>query len=352
MTKERVVVVFPGRGSYGASELGYLKRHHSARRDLLDQMDATVAENGGAPASKLDAMTKFSPATHLPGRNASNLIYACALADFAAIDRNKFEVVAVCGNSLGWYMALAAGGALSLANGARVVDAMGGLMEKEGVGGQILYPLTDADWRRDDLQVTRVQKAIQMANRSGEVFSSIDLGGVAVLAGDNPGLGALMNELPKIDDRYPFRLPRHAAFHTPLMESISAKALCDLPEDMFSQPGTPLIDGRGAVWTPNGTDLSVLHGYTFRTQITEAYDFSKSIEVALKEFAPDRLILTGPGASLGPPVGQILIRHCWKDLQSKADFSALQKKTPFVLAMGREDQRSLIELSPPKQRLA
>lgn len=29
------------------------------------------------------------------------LIYACALADFAAIDRDRFEVVAVTGNSIG-----------------------------------------------------------------------------------------------------------------------------------------------------------------------------------------------------------------------------------------------------------
>jgi [acyl-carrier-protein] S-malonyltransferase len=42
----------------------------------------------------------------MPGDNASLLIYACALADFAAIDRDRFEVVAVTGNSMGWYLAL------------------------------------------------------------------------------------------------------------------------------------------------------------------------------------------------------------------------------------------------------
>ncbi|HRX40306.1 MAG TPA: hypothetical protein P5072_12795 [Parvularculaceae bacterium] len=339
MTKERAIVVFPGRGSYGAPELGYLKNNHGSRRALLDRFDAVIARNGGAPAQELDARESFSPSIHLPGRNASNLIYAGALADFEAINRDRFEIVAVCGNSLGWYMTLAAGGALTLENGAHVVDSMGHRMETEGTGGQILYPLVDAEWRRDEGRIAAVKDALQKANTKGRAFFSIRLGGIAVLAGDEAGLKSMLETLPKADERYPFRLPKHAAFHTPLLDGVSAGAKEALPASLFTPPAIPMIDGRGAIWTKHGTDIETLHEYTFGAQITETYDFSKSVEVALKEFAPARVILVGPGASLGPPVGQILIEHRWNGVRSKTDFSAMQQKSPFVLAMGRPDQR-------------
>ena len=69
------------------------------------------------------------------------------------------------------------------------------------------------------------------------------------------------------------------------------------------------------------------------------YNFSKAIEVAIKEFAPDKLIILGPGATLGGAVAQSLISHQWLNLQTKADFIAQQKQNPFILAMGLTEQR-------------
>lgn len=339
--KQRAVVIFPGRGSYGASELGYLKRRHGARAAYLSTMDAVVAEAGGTPAGELDAAEAFAPRVHLPGRNASNLIYACALADFAAIDRDRFEIVAVCGNSLGWYLTLAAGGAVDLADGARIVDDMGRRMETRGVGGQILYPLTDDEWRIDPQKLATVDAALEEANRAGRAFRSIDLGGTAVLAGDDAGVAALLKALPGIDDRFPMKLPRHAAFHTPLLTHVSEEALAAFSTSMFSRPSTAMIDGRGVIWSPAATDEGALHRYTFGHQIVEPYDFTASVRVALREFAPDRVILTGPGGSMGPPVAQTLIRERWDGLASRADFLQRQKSEPLVLSMDRDQQRAL-----------
>lgn len=336
--KERAVVVFPGRGSYGAAELGYLARHHAERSDLVDGLADTVTELGAEDPRELDALAKFSPAKHLPGRNASNLIYACAMADFAAIDRERFEIVAVCGNSLGWYLTLAAGGALSLSDGAMLVDTMGGMMEREGVGGQILYPLTGEDWRADAELEELVTAAIAETDNA---YLSIQLGGIAVIAGDDAAIATLMKRLPPREDRFPLRLPKHAAFHTPLLSEISDKAQGTLSPSLFNAPATPMIDGRGSIWRSGTHSAADLHHYTLDTQIVETYDFSKSIEVALKEFAPDRLILAGPGGSLGPPVAQTLIAHRWHGIQSRDDFTALQQEKPFLIAMGREDQRAL-----------
>ena len=59
------------------------------------------------------------------GDIASPLIFAASYADFLAIDRDRFEIAAVTGNSMGWYTALACGGAASAEAGFRIVDAMG-----------------------------------------------------------------------------------------------------------------------------------------------------------------------------------------------------------------------------------
>ena len=339
--KQSAVVIFPGRGTYGKEELGYLSRHHGDKAEFIAGVDAWRESQGRAPVSALDGTARYSAAKHASSVNASAIIYTCALADFADIDRERYEIAAVCGNSLGWYLTLAAGGALSPANAIRLVDTMGALMEDRGVGGQLVYPFVDEDWRASRAREKAIGEALHDGRAAGAAHLSIRLGGMAVLAGDDAGMAAMEKTLPQAEGRYPFRLARHAAFHTPLLRHVSAAALDALPAGLFTAPDVAMIDGRGKVWSPHGSDAAALHQYTLGAQITETYDFSKSVEVAVKEFAPDRLILVGPGASLGAPIAQELIRHRWLGLTSKADFMARQKEEPFLLAMGREDQRGL-----------
>ncbi|WDI31291.1 hypothetical protein PUV54_15180 [Hyphococcus flavus] len=339
--KKSAVVIFPGRGTYGKDELGYLSRYHPDKADFIAGVDRWREENSRESVSSLDNAKTYSAAKHASSINASPLIYTCALADFATINRDEFDIVAVCGNSLGWYLTLAAAGALGEDGGIRVVDTMGSLMESEGVGGQLIYPFVDADWRSSRENERAIGEALHAGRTEGNAYLSIRLGGMAVLAGDDAGMAAMEKSLPQAEERYPFKLARHAAFHTPLLEHVSVKAFDTLGADLFHAPSIPMIDGRGAVWTSHATDVDALYQYTFGHQIVETYDFSKSIEVAIKEFAPDKLILAGPGATLGAPIAQELIRHQWLGLSSKADFSAMQKDDPFLIAMGRDDQRKL-----------
>lgn len=342
--KQSAVVIFPGRGTYGKDELGYLSRFHSDKADFIVSVDAWRENQGRETVTALDNAERYSAAKYATSLNASALIYTCALADFAAIDRDKFDIVAVCGNSLGWYLTLAAAGALNEENAIRLVDTMGALMEAEGVGGQLVYPFVDSDWRESAANVRSISNALHDGRTEGEAYLSIRLGGTAVLAGDEAGMAAMEKTLPPAEDRYPFRLARHAAFHTPLLKHVSDKAFATLGSELFEAPKVPMIDGRGGVWSPFSTNLDALHQYTLGHQIVETYDFSKSVEVSLKEFAPDKLILVGPGSTLGAPIAQEMIRHRWLGLESKADFSARQKTDSFLLAMGRADQRAAVEI--------
>ncbi|HHS82033.1 MAG TPA: hypothetical protein ENJ68_00805 [Devosia sp.] len=87
-------------------------------------------------------------------------------------------------------------------------------------------------------------------------------------------------------------------------------------------------------------DLERLHAYTLRTQVVEPYDFTRAVQVAVKEFAPDCLIVTGPGNTLGAPVAQALIAMNWQGMGDRAAFQERQgSANPILLSMGLPEQR-------------
>jgi [acyl-carrier-protein] S-malonyltransferase len=344
--KEKLLVICPGRGTYNATELGYLKRHHAARGNLVAQLDDFRSAQGQMTISDLDNAEKYSPSLHMPGDNASLLIYACALADFAAIDRDRFDIVAVTGNSMGWYLALACAGVLDFDSGARLVNNMGRLMHEKGQGGQVVWSIADADWRIDPTKSAEVYAVMAEAAVRNDiaVHISIRLGAMIVFAADDAGIKWLMERLPK-DDRFPMKLNHHAAFHSPLLNHIVPEARVLNPQSDFGAGAIPAIDGTGYVWSPNAFHPAAIHDYTLFTQINATYDFSRAVQVAAKEFCPDRIAVLGPGTTLGAPVAQALIDCGWRGLSGKADFQVRQSDNPLLISMGMDDQRAYVTAS-------
>ena len=329
------VVIAPGRGTYNASELGYLQRFHIDKSSFLDAIDAFRRNRKLDSIRTLDGADRYSLARHGRGSNAAGLIYACALGDYQ--DIGEFDVVAITGNSMGWYLALAAAGALQVdGTGIELTETMAGLMDAHGEGGQLVYPLVDEYWHVDPRHEAAVRQVLE--NVPG-LSVSIRLGGSVVLAGSTDAIRAAERSLPRVDERFPLRLANHAAFHTSLLESVSRMAFDALPPDRFTRPGIPLIDGRGHLWQP-WSDPAALRDYTLGHQVTRTYDFTRAIEVALKEFAPDRLILLGPGTTLGAPVLQTLTNLRWLDIDSKERWLERQAEDPFLLSMGIAAQRT------------
>ena len=72
-------------------------------------------------------------------------------------------------------------------------------------------------------------------------------------------------------------LPRHSAFHTPLMAPMAAE-LRRTPA--FAPPTLPLVDGTGRLWpTGDACDTAALREYTIHEQIVSPYRFATSLEV-------------------------------------------------------------------------
>ncbi|SLN11799.1 Malonyl CoA-acyl carrier protein transacylase [Pseudoruegeria aquimaris] len=338
------VVIAPGRGTYNRPEHGYLARHHADKAAIIAGFDAQRRAAGLPTLTELDSGTRFSAALHTRGDHASALIHACAYLDFLDIDRSRTEILAVTGNSMGWYIALTCAGALPAAEGFRLADTMGRLMQHHMIGGQVITSVVDDDWQPIPGEKARLLGLIDgIDGRGGARLSlSIDLGGMLVVAGNAEGLARFESEAPPRQGKFPMRLPNHAAFHSPLQAPVAARgraALADLP---YRHPALPMIDGRGALWRAP-CDLAALSRYTLGTQVLEPYDFSAALRVAAREIMPDCFILLGPGATLGGAIGQSLCAIDWRGIGGKAAFKQRQAKAPVLFCM--DDPRDRARLT-------
>ena len=336
----RAAVAFPARGSYGPASLGSLPAAHPWVR----RADQLRRELDLAPLSDLDRAPGFDPAVHLRSANASPLTFLCGLLDAERI-AGDHEVVVVVASSTGWYTALAASGALEFDDAFRLVQTMALLAEEpieaNDPGGQLIYPLTDEEWRADPALAATVASALaEHGNGAGaDVHRSLELGAFSVLSGSETGLQRVAAALPAVQvgsRRFPLRPAMQEAWHTPLRAAAAAEAARLLGGLSWSAPNVTLIDGRGARFTPYSTDPSDLARHTLVEQPVMTYDFARGLRAALREYAPDVILLPGPGASLGEVSAQIIVAEGYRGIRTRAELETAQSgPTPILLSMRR-----------------
>jgi len=347
--RQRVAVLCPGRGSYRAKErdsLHGLAGHPRASElaELVERIDASRHAAGDLAIREMDTAARFK-SQFLLGHNAAPLIFAVTAYEFLRLDPDKVEVVAVGGNSMGWYSALACAGALDLEESFHLVQTMGSMTREGNIGGQLIYPAVDTEWRPSSDRQQTVARALEQAGKAGECGRSIRFGGFEVLWGDSEALSALAQALPPLllgKQEYPLQLFGNSAFHSPLMVEVSLRAHELLVGLKWRAPTCPLVDGRGAQWRPLTTDLAALSHYTLGDQVIETFDFGATVRTLLREYAPDRIVLLGPGESLGSAVAQVLIREGWHDIHDRESFLETQRRDPFLISLRREEQARLV----------
>lgn len=323
MTKPTAVLFCPGRGSYGKDELGWIGRtlRPGPVSDALDACDAWRRSQSRPTLREIDGAEKFRPGLHLDGDNAAELIYFGTMSQLEAL-HERFTIVAVAGNSLGWYTALPASGALDPTNGWRLVATMASL-QKQVAGGQVLTTIVDDQWRTEPRLQVAVMAVLDALRDRGEATycdHSIRLGGHEVLAGTEAAITELLTHLPKVkvgDRDFPFRLAGHGPFHTRLCQPVSDQALQLLADLPVREPACHLIDGFGNVHSPWSADPRELLQYTLTRQVLETFDFSACVRTAMREFQPDVLLCAGPGNSLRAPVGHCVLREGWRGVHDK-----------------------------------
>lgn len=332
----RAAVAFPARGSYGPGSLGSLPAGHPwvRRADQLRQ------EYDIPALSALDSAHRIDPAVHLRSANASPLTLLCGLLDAERI-AGDHEVVAVVASSTGWYTALAASGALEFDDAFRLVQTMALLAEEpiveEDRGGQLIYALTDAEWQPDADRATALEAVLSRQDHA--VHRSLELGAFSVLSGTVAGIADVAGRLPAIEigsRRFPFRAAMQEAWHTPLRADAADEAAKRLAGLTWSAPNVTLVDGRGVRFTPWSTDPLELAHHTISEQPISTYDFARSLRVALREYAPDVILLPGPGGSLGEVCAQLIVAEGYRGIRTRAELEATQgSTTPILLSMRR-----------------
>jgi malonyl CoA-acyl carrier protein transacylase len=328
----RALILCPGRGSYTEKTLRSLPEKHP----WIERAEALRREYELPSLVELDRAAKLDSKVHLAPVNASALIWLVSMLDCEAAGR-EYEIAAVAGNSMGWYTALAVAGALDFDDGFRLMQELAILQQEHAGGGQILFPQVDEQWRRDATLVGALEDAL--AGSQGEAFPSIRLGGQAVLAGSETGIAHLLRTLPRTklgNNTYPMRLVGHGPYHTPLVQPVADKARAQLARLSYQKPRIALIDGSGKRHSPWSASPEELRDYTLGPELTTPYDVTLSVRVGLREYAPDRIVLPGPGNPLGSICGQILIEEGWRGVHSRADFDALQSSAnPLVHSLRR-----------------
>jgi hypothetical protein len=332
----RAAVAFPGRGSYGPTSLGSLRAGHPWVR-RADELRETA---GLAPISDVDAASQFDPAVHLRPTNNWPLVFLTSLLDAERI-ADDHEVVVVVASSTGWYTALVASGALGFDDGFRLVQEMAAAadtpLEAPSRPAELIYPLTDEAWHAAPDQLDGLRDALSRVN--GGTALAVDLGAFAVVAGTADGIETLAARLPPVSvagRTFPLRLASADAWHTPLRAAAMQQAAERLDDLTWDRPNVTLIDGRGVRFTPWSTDLAELAEHSLRGQGSTTYDFATSLRVALREYAPDVVLLPGPGGSLGAACAQVAVAEGYHGLRSRAEFEAAQAgANPLLLSMRR-----------------
>lgn len=330
----RAAVVFPGRGSYTPASLRSLPAGHTWVR----RADELRRDLGLRPLSELDAAERFDASVHLRPANASPLAFLASLLDAERI-AGDHSVVVVVASSTGWYTSLAASGVLSFDDAFRLVQEMALVADSALPGGvaELIYPMSDEAWQPDPTRAEAVRDAFSGLN--GDAHRAQELGAFTLMAGTEAGVGRLLERLPRVtvaDRAYPLRLAAGDAWHTPLRAAAAAAAAEHLSDLRWERPNVTLIDGRGARFTPWSTDPAELAEYTLRDHPRQTYDFVAGLRVALREYAPEVVLLPGPGASLGSACAQIIVREGYQGIRSRGQFEAVQGGTsPILLSVRR-----------------
>lgn len=332
----RAAVAFPARGSYGPGSLGSLPATHP----WVARADELRAELELPALSELDAADRFDPSIHLRSAHAAPLTFLASLLDAERI-ADDHEVVVVLASSTGWYTALAASGALSFDDAFRLVQTMALVAEEpiadDDPGGQLVYALADDDWRPDPLRASALDAVL--SHHADVAHRSLDLGAFVTVSAPLSSLGAVAGELPPAEvgnRRYPLRAGAQEAWHTPLRDRSAADAAVRLSDLVWNAPNVTLVDGRGVRFTPYATDPAELGRHTLREQPAMTYDYAIGLRVALRDYAPDVVLLPGPGSSLGEVSAQAIVREGYRGIRSRAELKASQAgPAPVLLSMRR-----------------
>jgi [acyl-carrier-protein] S-malonyltransferase len=283
-----VAFVFPGQGSQIVGMGRALAQSSPAAAAVFEEADRVLGE----PLSRL---AFEGPAGDLDRTvNAQPALLATSIAMLAVL-RERWQEAGVdvrpafsAGHSMGQYSALVAAGAVSFADGLRLVRERGRLMQISGAGrpgamGAILG--LDDDQVAEALARAAASGLVGVANRNAP--------GQVVISGERPAVEAALEAARDLKARKVVLLPVSVAAHSPLMAEAAEGMRAVLATVPFRDPVPSLLANADAspLTTADAARAELVE------HLTTGVDWVAVVE-AMADAGVDTFLEIGPGRVL------------------------------------------------------
>jgi len=229
-----IAFIFPGQGSQAVGMGAELAKAYPSARAVFEEVDAALSQN-------LSRLMWEGPEAELTlTENAQPALMAVSLAAMRVLGEKGLKlpdkVAYVAGHSLGEYSALAAAGALGLADTARLLKIRGRAMQEAvPVGQGAMAALLGADLAQ--------AQDLAKAAAEGEVCQAANdnAPGQVVISGAKTAIDRAVVLAPKFGARRAVLLPVSAPFHCALMQPAADAMREALAGVTINPPSVPLI---------------------------------------------------------------------------------------------------------------
>jgi [acyl-carrier-protein] S-malonyltransferase len=227
--------LFPGQGSQAVGMGADLAEAFGAAREVYQEVDDALGQ-------KLFKLMRDGPEDQLTlTENAQPALMVVSLAVMRTLE-TEFGVgvgqaAFVAGHSLGEYSALAAAGAISVADTARLLKLRGQAMQRavpvgEGAMASLIGPKTD---------LALAEEAAKAGSEVGVcVVANDNNAGNVVISGDKAAVDAAIEKAKELGARA-ILLNVSAPFHCPLMQPAADEMAAALATATILAPRTPLV---------------------------------------------------------------------------------------------------------------
>jgi [acyl-carrier-protein] S-malonyltransferase len=230
-----VAFVFPGQGSQTVGMGKALAANFAAARQVFDEVDAALD-------SKLSTIVFEGPSDTLTlTENAQPALMAVSLATLRVMETEaglslEHDAQFVAGHSLGEYSALAAAGAFTVADTARLLRTRGQAMQKAvPVGSGAMAALIGLEFD--------AASAVAAEAAQGEVCQAANDNGAGqvVVSGSKAAVERAVNIAKDKGAKRAMLLPVSAPFHCALMQPAADVMAEALTKVSVKQPAVPLV---------------------------------------------------------------------------------------------------------------
>jgi [acyl-carrier-protein] S-malonyltransferase len=283
-----LALLFPGQGSQAVGMGAALADAFGSARDVFAEIDQALGQD-------LSGLMRNGPEDQLTlTENAQPALMAVSLAVIRVLDK-EFGVAIdraafVAGHSLGEYSALAAAGALSIADTARLLKLRGQAMQRavpvgQGAMASLIGPKTD---------LALAEAAAAAGAEVGVcVVANDNNNGNVVISGDKAAVDRAIEKAKELGARA-IPLNVSAPFHCPLMQPAADEMATALASAALLAPAVPVVAN---VTARPEQDADTIRGLLVE-QVTGRVRWRESMEWMATQGGVTRFVEVGSGKVL------------------------------------------------------